>query len=230
MYTGKFFSIMGDSISTLEGYIPSGFACFYDRSNQFETGIHCSRDTWWGSVLAHFQGKLLVNNSWSGSYVTRPRGCQIPSYGCSDERTGGLGDGERVPDHIFVFIGTNDRGACFPLQSNDKQDMTVIENAYAAMLDKLKENYPQAEIWCFTFPKTTCSVEPDFVFPTTQLGIPMESYGQLICQVAAEKGCHGIDLYHCDGFCDTIDRLHPNYAGMQWIAQNVIAAMEENSK
>ncbi len=227
MYKDRYFSIMGDSISALEGFIPAGYAHYYGREMEFLTGIHSWKDMWWGQVLCHFGGRLLVNNAWSGSYVTKAESCQVLSYGCSDARCGALAADGVTPDHIFVFIGSNDRGACFPLSSKDKTDLRVIENAYGLMLDKIKRNYPLAQIWCFTLLKTTCSLEPEFVFPNRQQGYPMEDYGELISKAARQRECHVIDLFHCEGLCDTVDRLHPNYAGMQWIAKNVIAAMEK---
>ncbi len=225
-YKDKYFSIMGDSISTYEGYNPEGHAVFYSYRGAPVTNIFGWKDTWWGQVIEHFGGRLLVNNSWSGSYVCKPKACEIESYGCSDKRTSSLGADGISPDHIFVFIGTNDRGAGFPMYSEDKNDLGVIENAYRAMLDKIRANYPEAEIWCFTFPITSCSKDPYFLFPDTNFGIPMENYGELVKTVAREKKCHLIDLWDRDQLCDTIDHLHPNYSGMCTVAKKVIAVIE----
>ncbi len=225
VYQDQYFSILSDSISTFEGYVPTGYPAFYDRMNGYATGVLSPEETWWGRVIAHFGGQLLVNNSWSGSYVSRAPQCEIESYGCSDARTGGLSAGGVLPDHIFVFIGTNDRGACFPLTSEDKSDLSVIENAYGRMLDKLKANYPNAEIWCLTFPVTTCSRNPFYKFPKTQMGVPMERYVELVKAVAGSRGCRVIDL-SAGEMCDTVDGLHPNFDGMKTIADKVIAAME----
>ncbi len=225
-FEDKYFSIIGDSVSTYEGYLPEGYPSFYSYRGAFITGIYGWKDTWWGQVIEHFGGKLLINNSWSGSYVCKPKNCEIESYGCSDARAGGLGEDGISPDQIFVFLGTNDRGAGFELTSEDKRDISVIENAYGVMLDKIKKNYPSAEIWCITFPITTCSREPYFVFPETQKGVPMESYGELVKKVAAEKACHVIDLWDKEQLCDTLEGLHPNYMGMKMIADKVISAME----
>ncbi len=227
-YKDKYFSILGDSISTYEGYLPDGYPAFYSRRNAFITGINGYFDTWWGQLLKHFGAELLVNNSWSGSYVCKPRGCEIESYGCSNERTFGLHRDGIYPDVILVYIGTNDRGACFKLTDSDKSDLNVIENAYGVMLDKLKINYPNAEIWCCTFPITSCLRNPYFCFPVLQEGVPMTEYGELIKRVAIDKNCRTIDLWDEALTCDTIDGLHPNLQGMNRIAQKAIKAMEEN--
>ncbi len=225
IHKNKYFSILGDSISTYEGCLPEGYPSFYSHRGAIVTGIEGYEDTWWGQVIDHFDAKLLVNNSWSGSYVCKPEGCEIESYGCSDARSGGLGIDHLVPDQIIVFLGTNDRGAGFKLTSDDKTDLSVIENAYGLMLDKIKHNYPEAEVWCCTFPITTCSRNPYFSFPDYQDGIPMIEYGDLIKRVAGNKDCQIIDLWDKDELCDTIDGLHPNYDGMSMIARKVIETM-----
>ncbi len=217
---------MGDSISTYEGYLPEDYPAFYTNRAAYFTNIDGYKDTWWGQVIDHFDAKLLVNNSWSGSYVCKPEGCEIESYGCNDARTGGLGINGIVPDQIIVFLGTNDRGAGFRLTSDDKTDLSVIENAYGVMLDKIKHNYPKTEVWCCTFPITTCTRAPYFEFPQTHFGVPMENYGELVKKIANEKCCHIIDLWDKYEMCDTIDGIHPNLQGMKYIAKKVISAVE----
>ncbi len=221
----QYFSIMGDSISTYEGYLPEGHPSFYNMHNSYTTNVYGPRETWWRQVLDHFEGMLLVNNSWSGSYVCMVSEAAEPSAGCGDTRTSHLGNDGISPDQILIYIATNDRGAGFPLTSEDKTDLRVIENAYGVMLDKIKKNYPNAEIWCCTFPITSCSRDPYFYFPKTNRGIPMEAYGELIHKVAEERGCHVVELWDKE-CCDTIDGLHPNFNGMKMIASKVIAAME----
>ncbi len=229
-FENQYFSIIGDSISTYECYLPEDYPAFYTNRAAYFTNIHGHQDTWWGQVIDHFGAKLLVNNSWSGSYVCKPESCEIESYGCSDARTGGLGIDGIVPDQIIVFIGTNDRGAGFRLSSCDIIDLSVIEHAYGVMLDKIKHNYPEAEVWCCTFPITTCTRDPYFEFPQTHFGVPMENYGELIKKIATEKKCHIIDLWDKDELCDTIEGLHPNYNGMSMIARKVIKIMETTQK
>ena len=70
-YTGKKFSILADSISTFKGCNPEGYNVFYDGEKIAETGVATAEDTWWSKVISYFGGTLLVNNSWSGSRVTR---------------------------------------------------------------------------------------------------------------------------------------------------------------
>jgi hypothetical protein len=89
-YKDKRFSVLGDSISTLQGYSEPKNAEFYDALRMRKAGLHGVEDTWWGQVIARLGGKLLVNNSISGSTVCRRPTHTIPSYACSDERTSAL--------------------------------------------------------------------------------------------------------------------------------------------
>ncbi len=230
-YENARFSILGDSISTFEGYLPTGYPSYYGPGNAYETGVYRARDTWWGQVLSRVGGELLVNNSWSGSYVCRAPGCEIESYGCSDARTGGLHTEDIAPDHILVFIGTNDRGAGFPLTGDrpcdpsDPSTLAIIENAYSLMLEKLHHNYPRAIIWCCTYPVTTCTRYPDYRFPLTWRGVPTSAYSALVRRIAQSHGCRIIELSEGEP-CDTVEGLHPTWAGMKTIADHVIAALE----
>lgn len=40
-------SVMGDSMSTFEGYIPEGWNVFYTGENLDFTGVTTVDDTWW---------------------------------------------------------------------------------------------------------------------------------------------------------------------------------------
>lgn len=150
-YYGKKFSILGDSISTLAGYNPKGYKVFFDGESCEKSGVEKMQDTWWGKVIDFFGGELLVNNSWSGSRVTRlPNNDNLFPSGCSDERTGGLHINGVKPDVIIVYLGTNDWAFGAELDGTrlliDKSNMQYFAAAYETMLEKTKTNYPNAEI------------------------------------------------------------------------------------
>lgn len=154
-YKNKLFSILGDSISTFEGYSEPYDASFYDGLLKCQTDILRVTDTWWGQVIERLGGELLVNNSISGSLVCKHPNCEISSYGCSDERTSSLDRIGVQPNVIMVFLGTNDWGYGVKLKPDDETEkslLSVFSVAYKTMLEKLQRNYPMAEIWCFTLP------------------------------------------------------------------------------
>ena len=90
-YQNKFFSVLGDSISTLEGRNPPEYSVFYDWDHCCMANVFSIGDTWWGQVIEALGGFFLQNNSFSGSRVSKAHDCEIESYGCSDSRTASLG-------------------------------------------------------------------------------------------------------------------------------------------
>ena len=223
-YRGKNFSILGDSISTFEGVSLPKESAFYDTPKKLEAGVLTLSDTWWGQVIERLGGNLLVNNSISGSTVTFHPSYEVPSYGCSAERTGALHKDGVMPDVIFVCLGTNDWGAGVRVTSNSKEK-TYFQFAYQTMLEKIKNNYPNAEIWCITPALTCCTRKKDFQFPYFYAGRHIAEYCDAIQECANEHACKTVHLFHGAKACDTIDGFHPNRNGMQTIAERVIACL-----
>ncbi len=226
-FRGKYFSILGDSVSTLEGYQPSGYGVYYRDGVRFSAGVFFYGDTWWGQTIDRLGGKLLANDSWSGSLVCRHPDCMIPSYGASDERCAALGRGGILPDVILVFMGINDWGWGMRVRAEreaDLQDLSVFETAYAAMLAKLKANYPKADIRCMVMGEH--AFEREGRLP--QGMYPLEEYREVIRTCAKKAGAAVIELLgmaYCEE--DTLDGLHPNARGMRAIADTVCAQMEK---
>ena len=105
---GKSISILGDSISTYQGYIPSGYACFYPET---QNDVKDVTQTWWMQVLYNTGMRLAVNGSYSASAVCGDSQAEDSSAGCSTRRINELmGTDGTVPDVILVYMGAND---CF---------------------------------------------------------------------------------------------------------------------
>jgi lysophospholipase L1-like esterase len=199
-YTNKYFSILGDSISTLEGYNPRENAVFYEGMNKVLAEVFHPTDTWWGRVIDNLGGELLANESFSGSTVCRHPAYEIESYGSSDARTGALGSEGKLPDVVMVFMGINDRGRRFPTEK--------FLSEYRLMLGKIKKNAPKAEIWCINLPSSAKG----------------DAYCDAIAQAAAECGARLLDVSDIE--YASIDGLHPDNSGMKTIADAVISAIK----
>ena len=226
-YYGKRFSVLGDSVSTLEGFNPRGSRVFYDESRRESSGIWEMGDTWWGKVIDFFGGELLVNDSWSGSRVTRPADAQeqFPS-GCSERRTGNLHEDEVQPDVILIWLGWNDWAYGAPTEPQDQMPGdTCFSLAYSLMLSRLKKNYPQAEIWCCTLPKSCMVSDPAMVFPESYGGISIREYNHQIANAALASGCCLADLFAQEVPFDTLDGSHPTAGGMDTLAMLMIRQM-----
>lgn len=230
-YRGKYFSILGDSISTLAGYNPQGYSVFYDDMTCQRAGIKGPSDTWWGKVIDLCDGALLVNNSWSGSCVAKlPEQTAIFPSGCSDERTSGLHIGKQTPDVIIIYLGYNDWAKGMRLSSDaepfdGKYNCAFFDFAYGEMLSKLRRNYPHAEIWCCTLGTTFMSSAPSFKFPYEYGGTHIEKFNKMIKAAAASYHCKLIDLYEYHMPYDAIDGSHPNAEGMKTLAAMVIKSL-----
>lgn len=231
-YYGKQFSILGDSISTLNGFNPRKYRVFYHGENSAKTAVYEMCDTWWGKVIDFFGGELLVNNSWSGSRVTKlPNQDELFPSGCSNERTSSLHINSVMPDVIIVYLGTNDWA--FRAKTGNEtrflgeDDSDIFDLAYDSMLKQLKSNYPSSEIWCCSLSETYMSKCQEFRFPHEYDGTHIEEYNDIIRSVSCKNKCKLIDLYSYKMPYDSIDGSHPTSVGMNTLATAVIRSMME---
>ena len=143
-------SILGDSYSTFEGYIPEGNLAWYKPvpKEGRPTDVTNVDQTWWKIFIDEHGYVLDTNNSYSGATV-----CNT-GYGGKDytdqsfvTRLTNLGD----PDIIFVFGGTNDSWADSPIgeyvwDNWSTTDLYSYRPATAYMVNQLQTLHPDAEI------------------------------------------------------------------------------------
>lgn len=242
-YYQKQISILGDSISTLDGYNPLGHNLFFKGEVCEKSGVTNMSDTWWGQVIELLGAELLVNNSWSGSRVSKlPDTKSLFPSGCSDERTGNLHMYDVKPDVIIVYMGANDWG--YGVSPEPKRmgffdehkkihvdgfaapDESVFSFAYDTMLKKLRKNYPDAEICCCTLNTTYMSENPGFVFPVAHGGTHIDVYNNIIRSAANRFKCKLIDLAGYHKAYDSIDGSHPNGEGMKTLATMILRELD----
>jgi len=140
---------LGDSYSTFYGYLtPDTNFCWYGEIER-ENDVKKVEETWWYSLVNKEGYQLELNNSFSGSTVCNT-GYNKEDY--SDRsfitRMDNLGN----PDIIMVFGGTNDNWAGAPIgefKYNDwtKEELYTFRPAFAYMLNYLKTQYPEADIY-----------------------------------------------------------------------------------
>lgn len=140
-------SILGDSYSTFDGYIPEGNEAWYFNPTE-GNDVNSPDQTWW-RIMAD-RNNLIIdkNDSYSGATVSysgykgedyKPR-----SFNTRADRLGN-------PEVIFVFGGTNDDWAKSPIgefkyKDWTEKDMYSYRPAFAALLAKLQTLYPDALI------------------------------------------------------------------------------------
>lgn len=230
IYKGKKLSILGDSISTFTGYIPSGNAVYYNGSKD---GVSSVEDTWWKKVINALEMELDTNNSWSGSRVTTTNGTQ--SAGCMT-RCENLGN----PDVIIVYLGINDFNNEVALGTYDGTNTfptttTTFREAYSIMLNKILNKYPKAEILVCTLPY--CEKNGDIAFPEKNGNdILLKEFNKSIRDLADLFNVNLIDLAKCGltyqnmylymGDYSNSSALHPNSFGHSLIANYVIKNLD----
>lgn len=223
IYKGKRLSILGDSISTYEGYIPSGNVTYYPQDT-----IQAVTDTWWKKLIDALGMVLDTNNSWSGSRVTTTNGDN--AAGCMT-RCQNLG----TPDVIIVYMGINDFNNEVSLGTYDGKSAvpsttTTFREAYGIMLDKILTAYPRAEVWVATLPQ--CERNTPSGFPEINGdGIALCEFNEAIRGLAAAFGVKVLNHDRSGLTYQNIDvydpnTLHMNKYGHSLIANNDIRQMD----
>lgn len=230
-YNGKRISILGDSISTFEGFIPTADGINLAHRARYPqpdllTDIN---DTWWMKTINALGAELGVNDSWAGSTVSNFRDINELDFGpdaamASLTRIRNLGANGK-PDLIFFFGGTNDAGKMIDKGRSDSAhtlDLAAIKwktfaDAYCEALCRLRHFYPDAEIVAMT---------PSFSNGYYDNG-RLSEFADLIIIICAYYNIKCIDLRRSGITFDMLpDGLHPNAEGMNCIYKAVINNLE----
>lgn len=210
-----YISILGDSISTFEGWQPKEYRVFYDAHQQKRNDLTSVRDMWWAQVILALKGQLCGNSSYSGSRVS---GKGFPA-GFSPERIKALSV-ESTPNLILVYLGLNDFGYGVPIQT--------FANAYHLMLKQMKRQYPKAHICCASLLETTVRDHPEWVFSNGFPSFsPLEWYNQAIAQACATHNVFFADLRRYAQAYETLDGAHPTAEGHKLLARCWLKALGE---
>ena len=221
-----YLSIIGDSISTFDGWIPSGNKVFYDGSKY---GITDVTKTWWYMAMTELGMNLCVNNSWSGSRVTTTAGDE--SAACMS-RCQNLHTEEHEPDFIIIYIGINDYNngvdiGVYDGRSSIPESTTTFREAYSVMLDKVLTRYPRAKVFVATLPYCDRNDDENSFPELNRNGVPLSDFNDAIRELANAFGVEIIELSKCGITFHNRkiylgDELHPNTAGMELMSRKVI--------
>ena len=227
---GKKLGIIGDSISTYNGYIPSGYAYFFPRGN-----VQSVEDTWWKKLINETGMELCVNCAWSGSTISGDTDSTTNAYsGASEKRVNDLTNSNGdTPDIIIVYISINDFGknnSVITGTSTGNESITQsgtirdISQAYVLLIKKLMTKYPNAKIYCTTImcEQFASEMSGSYVngYPNINPddNVTLPTWNNMIRAIADNMGCGLIDMAKCGiNYFNlsqyTIDKLHPNIAG-----------------
>lgn len=207
-FVGKTVSILGDSISTYNGFIPEGYKYFYPYPTADLSNVN---QTWWMQVINQLGMTLLKNNSYSGSCVSTGTG---NSGATNDSRLNQLIDMDNKPDIIIIYMGANDCGSSYV-------SLNTFDSSYKIMIDKIKVLCPESEIYLLTLPSTGIYDDDDKI-----------KYNDVIKKYASEYELPLIDLsstFTKDNYAQyCVDSCHPNKSGMKKISDEIIKQMLES--
>lgn len=151
--SGRYLSVMGDSISAYQGYIPDGYDYYYTGSNHDVSDVS---EMWWSVVCARTGMNRCIINAYSGSGVTQLEDSshvnKVPMSNAA--RCAALSDANHTPDVIVIMGGLNDyayaqSGQSAPLEwdgTSEPVDLASFTQQYAIMIKQIQTNYPNASI------------------------------------------------------------------------------------
>ena len=267
-YSGKYLSVIGDSISSYDGMCNDTKANSTIGKNEpyypnFSGNVYDSSLMYWGKVMADLDMKPCVMNTWSGSLaVGKADGTNMLERAAQLHRDGGTPNNpsdDIKPDVIIVYIGINDLNGSAPLDSAfatalTKSPTTAMKNwfpgvlaaqkasgstkrneafsnfdqVYALSINKMRELYPDAEIYCLTYQEnnhanTTAAKLNRFSSSVTAIA---EYFGATV----VDQSKDAITQSNCHVYAHDKNSLHPTSAGHAIMAENIIKTMYEKAK
>lgn len=212
----KKIAILGDSYSTYEGFVPADYLSWYSaKGNALDNDVTSVEDTWW-QIFCHETGmETAANCSYSGSTV-----CYTGYPGYDGVKTsfvyrmyrefGSLLCSKIVPDHIFIFGGTNDFWNQSPVgeikyNTQNEVDLKCFAPAFCNVVEYLKGHFPESRLVILINDDITNTVR----------------------DIEIEVGHHyGADVLELQG----IDKQngHPSKLGMQQIAEQIMQRILHN--
>ena len=233
-FAGKKVSILGDSISTFEGYTYAGNRCRYPQNNL----LIDVNDTYWMRAINSLGLVLGINESWAGSRVTWDGTTESTDIGVnkclsSVTRIGHLDD-NGVPDIILVYAGTNDiinsvtigtfdttSPASFSDATIAALDVTTFASAYRVMLIRLLKAHRTSKIVVLL---------PNYVNSGAYPSDVLDSYIEIVKTECDYFGVQyidtrisGISVFNTGTYLT--DGIHPNALGMQLMADTIIKGL-----
>lgn len=245
-------SILGDSISTFDGYsnditsnttlgsnVPR-YGLKTSTLSSIDTTLSSVDETYWMKTINDLDMELCVSNTWRGTRVTTT-GTTYPknSSGCLTRSVNLHNDIKNEdPDIIVVYMGINDLDHEVTLGSfnelseiynNETKEYTVDTNifapSYAMMIHKILTRYSNSDIYIMNhLPNHYGFVEATNV------------WNEQIKYISDYFNCNYVDIFNKTGInWDNYrtylhDGLHPNKTGMELISNVLKESLLENYK
>ncbi len=204
------FSILGDSYSTFQGWIPEGNSCYYPNLENVDDMFQVEQ-TWWHMLMLRREMKLLRNESYSGATVCTQVREQQPPESSFTVRAHYLkefkDENGRGPELIILFGCTNDSWldrevGQVKFENRTAEDLKCVLPAYCETVAVLQQENPGAKVVCVI----NTDLKPEIC--------------RGILDAAAYYGAVAVELANIDK-----QNGHPSALGMQQIAEQVEAVV-----
>ena len=219
--------ILGDSYSTFSGYIPEGYAPYYDEDGPWYLKVNPEMKmntndvsnvthTWWYDFTKE-NGTLLQNCSWSGTTI-----CNTGYDGVDNSNVSFIGRIDKLIeegyflenriDTFLLFGGTNDSWANAPIGEQvysgwTKDDLYNVLPAFSYLIYRIIKNVSNAKIYCII---------------NDGLKAEITDFYKSVCK---KENIDVIELHDIDKVCD-----HPTIKGMSTIKEQIIRYIMQNKK
>ena len=197
---GKKLSVIGDSITAYDGFIPEGFQSKYPYDENADIPY---TDMWWYKVSSQLGCEITKIYACAGMGMTN-----IGEFSSSTTgRTLSLDDvditnNEDRPDAVIIWIGGNDAYL--------NADASVIKSSYDKLVDNIRKTDSNIQIYICTY--------------FSGLDERINRLNDIIRAEASEKGLILLEMSGSEVFdinTDTIDGNHPNSGGFAKIASRI---------
>lgn len=237
-WNGKIVSILGDSISTFEGFNPIADGKNLNhrvRYSQTQAPWYFNsggtvEDTYWKKLINETGAILGINDSWAGSRVSNSQDNDSGDYGpnscmASITRITNLKSNGN-PDVILYYGGTNDIGGNVTLGSFDENNTYTLDLttskwtnfacAYKDSIMRLQHYYPDALIVALLPTYTSTYYSQD----------KLMQYNNVMKSICKYFDVLYVDLMNCGINMSNLstylgDGIHPNVDGFNLITNHI---------
>ncbi len=226
----KTLSVLGDSISTFAGYVPTADGYNLEHLSRYpqDNLLTDVNETWWMQLVDRLGARLGINDSWRGATVS---GAHPVTTGATGEdaamfnlqRIKNLG-ANGTPDVIVLFGGSNDYAHVSKLGSFDAASAPTEPDFSAVKYDNLADGYVETLLRFRYF-------YPDALVISVLPGVTKSYYSNdklaagntLLKRICDHYGVPYVDLYESDLTVGMLpDGIHPNVEGMDVITDVLI--------
>lgn len=231
-------TVIGDSISTFQGYLSNSAYAVYYRSG----GPITVWESWWMRLVSNLNAGLFSNMSSSGSRVTTTLDTTSQPSGVTRSKIVKNSDGES-PDIVIIYLGTNDWAANVAVGTYNGRgavptDGSTFREAYAMMLDNITSGSPKAKVFCCTLLDRERGDSDKSAPEVNGSGVYLSEYNDAIKEIADVFNAEVIDLHTCginhhnmsaymaDYNTSSGSGLHPNSAGHDLMYRKIRQSVE----